>query len=119
MRPRQPPVQSPAMPSRRWSAMQRWKALSAALETIRHAVNVTTERYKRGDTEFRVLLGEQCWKYAREERVAIAAEIATLRYVAFYKALGGGWELYDELPPLPPVQLSVVAGVGRLIGGWR
>src|SRR6266478_723857 len=99
--------------------LQRWKALSAALEAIRHAVNLTMERYKRGDTEFRALLSEQRWKYAREEQVAIAAEIATLRYVAFYKALGGGWELYDELPPLPPVQPAVVAGVGRLMGGFR
>ena len=99
--------------------LQRWKALSAALEAIRHAVNLTTERYKRGDTEFRALLSEQRWKYAREEQVAIAAEIVTLRYVAFYKALGGGWQLYDELPPLPPVQPAVVAGVGRLMGGFR
>ena len=99
--------------------LQRWKALSAALEAIRHAVNLTTERYKRGDTEFRALLSEQRWKYAREEQVAIAAEIATLCYVAFYKALGSGWELYDELPPLPPVQPAVVAGVGRLMGGFR
>src|SRR5258707_4556071 len=98
---------------------QRWKALSAALEAIRYAVNLTTERYKRGDTEFRVLLGEQRWKYAREEHVAIAAEAAVLHYVAFYKALGGGWQLYDELPPLPPVQPAIVAGVGRLTGGWR
>ena len=93
--------------------------MSAALEAIRYAVNLTTERYKRGDTEFRVLLGEQRWKYAREEHVAIAAEAAVLHYVAFYKALGGGWQLYDELPPLPPVQPAIVAGVGRLTGGWR
>jgi len=99
--------------------LQRWKALSAALEAIRHAVNLTTERYKRGDTEVRALLSEQRWKYAREEQVAIAAEIATLRYVTFYKALGGGWELYDELPPLPPVQPAVIAGVGRLMGAFR
>src|SRR5258707_10635762 len=99
--------------------LQRWRALSAALEAIRHAVNLTTERYKRGDTELRALLSEQRWKYAPEEQVAIAAEIATLRYVAFYRALGGGWEVYDELPPLPPVQPAVVAGVGRLMGGWR
>jgi outer membrane protein TolC len=98
---------------------QRWKSLSAALEAIHHALNLTTESYKRGDTEFRVLLGEQRWKYAREEQVAIAAEAAVLHYVAFYKALGGGWELYGELPPLPPVQPAIVAGVGRLTGGWR
>jgi outer membrane protein TolC len=99
--------------------LQRWKALSAALEAIRHGVNLATERYKRGDTEFRVLLGEQRWKYAREEQVAIAAEAAVLHHVAFYKALGGGWEPYSELPPLPPVRPAIVAGVGRLTGGWR
>src|SRR5260370_4863322 len=82
--------------------LQRWRALGAALEAIRHAVNLTTERYKRGDTEFRVLLSEQRWKYAREEQVAIAAEIATLRYVAFYKPLGGAWDLSYQPPPLPP-----------------
>jgi outer membrane protein TolC len=100
-------------------AVQRWKALRVALEAIRHGVNLATECYKGSDTEFRVLLGEQRWKYAREEQVAIAAEAAVLRYVAFYKALGGGWELYSELPPLPPVQPAIVAGVGRLTGGWR
>jgi hypothetical protein len=52
-------------------------------------------------------------------KVAVAAEKATLRYIAFYKALGGGWDLYEELPPLPPVQPAVAVGVGRLIGGWR
>jgi outer membrane protein TolC len=98
---------------------QRWKTMSAALETIRRAVNLTTERYKRGDTEFRVLLSEQRWKYAREEQVAIAAENCHTPLVTFYKALGGGWELYDELPPLPRVQPAVVAGVGRLMSGWR
>jgi hypothetical protein len=44
---------------------------------------------------------------------------AVLHYLAFYKALGGSWELYGELPPLPPVQPAIVAGVGRLTGGWR
>jgi len=99
--------------------LQRWRALSAALEAVRHAVNLTTERYKRGDTEFRVLLSEQRWKYAREEQVAIAAEIATLRYVAFYKALGSGWELYENFHHSRRCSRLFVAGVGRLIGGWR
>jgi outer membrane protein TolC len=82
-------------------------------------INRMTERYKRGDAEFHTLLGEQRWKYARDEQVAFAAEIATLRYVAFYKALGGGWELYDELPPVRPVQPAVVASVRRWWDGSR
>jgi outer membrane protein TolC len=99
--------------------LQRWKALSAALEALRHAVAVTMERYERGDSDFRALLDAQRRKFALEEQAATAAEAVILRYVTFYKALGGGWEPYDELPPLPPVQPAIIAGVGRLTGGWH
>ena len=37
-----------------------------------------------------------------------------MQYVALYKALGGGWELYDELPPLKEVQPALLATVRRL-----
>jgi hypothetical protein len=60
------------------------------------------------------LLDVQRRYYALAEQTAIAAEVVVLRYVAFYKALGGGWELYDELPPVPPTQPAVIATVGRL-----
>jgi outer membrane protein TolC len=99
--------------------LQRWKALSAALEAIRHAVVVTIERYDRGDSDFRAVLDAERRKFALEEQAATAAKDTVLRYVAFYKALGGGWEPFDELPPLPPVQPALVAGVGRLTNGWR
>ncbi len=99
--------------------LQRWKALSAALAAIRHAAVLTTERYERGDSDFRALLDVQRRKFALEERAATAAEAAILRYVAFYKALGGGWEPYDELPPLPPVQPAVIATVNRFMNGWQ
>jgi len=99
--------------------VQRVKALGAALEAFRHAVALTTERYKRGDTDFLALLDVQRRNYALAEQAAIAAEAAVLSYVAFYKALGGGWELYDELPPLPPVLPAVAAGVSRLTSGWH
>jgi hypothetical protein len=53
------------------------------------------------------------------EHTAIAAEAVVLRYIAFYKALGGGWELFTELPPLPPAQPAIVAAVRRLTNGWH
>ncbi len=99
--------------------LQRWKALSAALEAIGHTAALTAERYERGDSDFRALLDAQRRKFALEERAATAAEAAILRYIAFYKALGGGWELYDELPPLPPVQPAVIATVSRFMDGWQ
>jgi multidrug efflux system outer membrane protein len=93
--------------------------LRAALEDVRRAVAITAERYDRGDADFPALLDVQRRKYMLEEHVAIAAQAAILRYVAFYKALGGGWELYADLPPLPPVQPAVAAGVRRWQTGWR
>jgi outer membrane protein TolC len=99
--------------------LRRWKALRAALEEVRRGVALTAERYERGDADFRALLDVQRRKYMLEELVASAEQAAVLRYVAFYKALGGGWELYADLPPLPPVQPAVAAGIRRWQTGWR
>jgi outer membrane protein TolC len=99
--------------------LQRLKALGAALEAIRRAVDLETERYRRGEADFRSLLNVQRRHYALAEQTAIAAEAAALRYVAFYKVLGGGWEFDDALPPIPPAQPAIVATVGRLIDGWH
>jgi outer membrane protein TolC len=99
--------------------LQRWKALSAALQAIRHAAAITIERYESGDSDFRAVLDAERRMFGLEEQAATAAKNTVLRYVAFYKALGGGWDLYDELPPLPPVQPALVAGVARLMSGWR
>jgi outer membrane protein TolC len=99
--------------------LQRWKSLRAAAEAMRQVVNLTAERYRRGDTDLRDLLHMQRRMYALEELAAIAAEAVVLRYVAFYKALGVGWEPYDELPPIPAAQPALVAAVRRLADGWQ
>ncbi len=99
--------------------LQRHKALVEALEASRRAVNLATERFERGVTDFLYVLDAQRQEYALEEQTAVAAEIVVLRYVSFYKALGGGWELYAELPPIPPAQPAVIAAGRRLTNGWH
>jgi NodT family efflux transporter outer membrane factor (OMF) lipoprotein len=99
--------------------LQRHRQLSIALEASHRAVNVATERYERGVTDFLNVLEAQRADYALAEQTAIAAEIVVLRYVAFFKALGGGWELYAELPPIPVAQPAVMATVRRLTNGWH
>jgi len=95
------------------------KALGIALAASRRAVDLATERYDRGVTDFLNVLDAQRQEYALEDQNAVAQELVVLQYVAFYKALGGGWELYDELPPIPQAQPAVIATVRRLMDGWH
>jgi outer membrane protein TolC len=95
------------------------KALGVALAASRRAVDLSMERYERGVTDFFNVLDAQRQEYALEEQDAIAEEVVVLEYVAFYKALGGGWELYDELPPVPDAQPAVIATVRRLLNDWH
>ena len=88
---------------------QRRKALGAAQDEIHRAVVIARERYKRGEAELTALLDVERRHCATADRAAMAAEDAVLGYVAFYKAFGGGWELYDELPPGWARRLSPVA----------
>jgi hypothetical protein len=65
------------------------------------------------------MLAAQHNYYTVAEETAIATEVAVLHYVAFFKALGGGWELYNELPPIPAPEPAIIAGVRRLTNGWH
>jgi NodT family efflux transporter outer membrane factor (OMF) lipoprotein len=95
------------------------KALGVALAASRRAVDLAMERYERGVTDFLNVLDAQRQEYLLEDQNAVAEEVSVLQYVAFYKALGGGWELYDELPPIPAAQPAVIATVRRVLDGWH
>ena len=98
---------------------QRLKALGEAVEESHRAVELATERYKRGATDFLNVLDAQRQDFALAEDKARAGQVTMQGYVAFYKALGGGWELYDELPPIPAPQPAIIAAVRRLTNGWH
>jgi NodT family efflux transporter outer membrane factor (OMF) lipoprotein len=95
------------------------KALGVALTASHRAVDLAMERYERGVTDFLNVLDAQRQDYVLEDQNAVAEEVVVLQYVAFYKALGGGWELYDELPPLPEAQPALVATVRRVVNDWH
>jgi NodT family efflux transporter outer membrane factor (OMF) lipoprotein len=99
--------------------LARQKALGVALEASHHAVDLAMERYDRGVTDFLNVLDAQRNDFVLEDQKAIADEVVVFRYVAFYKALGGGWELYDELPPIPEPQPAVIATVRRVVNDWH
>jgi NodT family efflux transporter outer membrane factor (OMF) lipoprotein len=98
---------------------QRLRELGVALEQARRAVNLATERYERGLTDYLNVLDAQRQEFDIEDQNAIAQEVVTIQYIALYKALGGGWELYDVLPPIKDVQPAVLATVRRLSNDWH
>jgi NodT family efflux transporter outer membrane factor (OMF) lipoprotein len=100
-------------------AQAQLKAVAAALAASQRAVDLAMERYERGVTDFLNVLDAQRQEYALEEQNAIAEEAVLIQFVAFYKALGGGWELFDDLPPLPDAQPAVIATMRRLVDGWQ
>jgi len=98
---------------------QRLRELSVALEQSKRAVSLATERYERGLTDFLNVLDAERQEFTIEDQNAIAQEAVVIQYIALYKALGGGWELYAELPPLKEVDPALVATVRRLTNDWQ
>ena len=98
---------------------QRLRELSVALEQSKRAVALATERYERGLTDFLNVLDAERQEFAIEDQNAVAQEAVVIQYIALYNALGGGWELYDELPPLKEAQPALVATVRRLTRDWH
>lgn len=99
--------------------LRRSRRLGIALQESRREVDLATELFERKQTEGHVMLSARHKYYTLAEETAIAAEVAVFHYVGVFKALGGGWELYNELPPIPAPQPAIVAGVRRLTNGWH
>lgn len=98
---------------------QRLRELEVAQKQARRAVELATERYERGITDFLYLLDAQRQEYTIEDQAAIARQAVIIQYIALYKALGGGWELYDALPPIKGAQPALAATVRRVLNNWQ
>lgn len=96
------------------AARRRLSALRSALSASRRAVELASERYERGLTDFLNVLDAQRQQFEAEEFVVIARESVALQYIAFYKALGGGWEIYQALPELPRPEPAFIAMFRKL-----
>ncbi|WP_454634168.1 efflux transporter outer membrane subunit [Bradyrhizobium cenepequi] len=101
------------------AAQQTLKNLQVALAESRRAVDLATERYERGLTDFLNVLDAQRQQYEMEEQSIAAQEIVALQFIALYKALGGGWERYELLPPIREPEPAVLATFRRLSNQWQ
>jgi NodT family efflux transporter outer membrane factor (OMF) lipoprotein len=88
---------------RRLSGLSR--ARSAAIE----AVKLSSERYERGLTDYLNVLDAQRQQFELEVQYVISRRMAAVQLIALYKALGGGWEYYQAVPPIRIPEPAIAA----------
>ena len=93
----------------------RVRKLGDAVLASQQAVRLASERYDRGLTDFLNVLDAQREEYALEDQYAAAEQASALELVALYKALGGGWERHQSLPPIRRPQPVIEAAFRRLM----
>jgi NodT family efflux transporter outer membrane factor (OMF) lipoprotein len=87
----------------------RLQNLQTALTAAQNAVQIASERYKRGFTNFLDVLDAQREYYALQDQYAVAQEEVVLQYIALFKALGGGWENYQSVPAIRRPRPAILA----------
>ena len=97
------------------AAQQRLRDLDRALVAARRSTKLATERYDRGLTDYLNVLDAERQEYDLEEQYVSTEQTAAEQLVALYKALGGGWELHEIVPPIKQPQPAIIAAARRLL----
>jgi outer membrane protein TolC len=87
--------------------------LDRAITAAKQAVTIATERYERGLTDFLNVLDAQRQLFLLQAQYVETQQNASEQLVRLYKALGGGWETYQAVPPIRRPQPAIAAAVNR------
>jgi NodT family efflux transporter outer membrane factor (OMF) lipoprotein len=87
----------------------RLNSLSRARSAALDAVRLSTDRYERGLTDFLNVLDAERQRFEIEAQYEISRRMAGVQLVALYKALGGGWEHYQAVPPIRLPEPAIAA----------
>ena len=90
-------------------------SLGEALVASRRAVTLANERYNRGLTDFLNVVDAERQAYTIEDQYAQAQATACEEFVALYQSLGGGWQNYQDLPPITTPLPAVAAAFRELL----
>jgi NodT family efflux transporter outer membrane factor (OMF) lipoprotein len=93
----------------------RLDALGRAMLAGERAVQLATERYNRGLTDFLNVVDAERQYYELQEQYTSAHMAEDEQYVALYKSLGGGWQNYAQVPPIRRPQPAIVAAFRRTL----
>jgi NodT family efflux transporter outer membrane factor (OMF) lipoprotein len=93
------------------------KDLGLAMLAGQRAVELATERYNRGLTDYLNVVDAE-HQYDDLQKQYVAAQVAQgEQFVQLYKSLGGGWENYQQVPAIRRPQPAIVAAFRRVLGG--
>jgi NodT family efflux transporter outer membrane factor (OMF) lipoprotein len=88
--------------------------LAQALIASQRAVTLANERYNRGLTDFLNVVDAQRQEYLIEDAYAQAQVLACEEFVALNRSLGGGWQNYQDVPPITKPLPAVAAAFREL-----
>lgn len=76
----------------------RRQTLAQAVAADQRAVDLATELYRQGLTDFLSVVDAQRQLYLNQDQLAQSERTVAVNLVALYKALGGGWEENEPAP---------------------
>ncbi len=89
--------------------------LGEAMSAGQRAVDLATERYNRGLTDYLNVVDAERQFYDLEGQYADAQVAEGEQFVALYRSLGGGWEDYQEVPAIRRPQPAIIAAFRRTL----
>ena len=78
-------------------------------------VELAQQRYGRGLTDFLNVVDAEHQQYALEDDYTAAQQSAADSFIYLCKALGGGWQNYQNIPPIRRPEPAVVAEFHRAL----
>jgi NodT family efflux transporter outer membrane factor (OMF) lipoprotein len=93
----------------------RMEQLSTAMIAGQRAVDLATERYSRGLTDFLNVVDAERQFYDLQEQYAEAQVDQGEQFVQLYKSLGGGWQNYQAVPAIRRPQPAIIAAFRRVL----
>jgi NodT family efflux transporter outer membrane factor (OMF) lipoprotein len=101
----------------RYNAEQnRLASLSRARDAALQAFKLSSERYERGLTDYINVLDAAREQFAVEAQYVVSRRMAGVQLIALYKALGGGWERYQAVPPIRAPEPAIAAAARESSG---
>jgi len=93
----------------------RLKNLHQALDASQQAVMIASKRFNRGLADSLNVIDAQRQQFDLEQQYVIAQQSAAGQFITLYRALGGGWEQYQKIPPIRRPLPAVIAALRRSV----